>query len=150
MYWCVFTWQRVWSLGRSWAIWPQHSGRPPPQTARSSFPCERSTPTPVVSGTLRKHPTHKHTVTNRRSETWVLSDLSRTLAEFGLHNFHLLESFQHATQVSDAVLKRNLLVLAGMSILQNIPNIDLQLRLRLLFPVKVRDVINKGGDGVWF
>lgn len=79
---------------------------------------------------------------DQRLEFWLIF-LSRTLANFGLHDLHLLESFQHATQVSDAVLKRNLLVLAGMSALQKLPNVDLQLRLRLLFPEKESDVINK-------
>lgn len=99
------------------------------------------------SSRLRNAAETSHTQTqsqteDQRLELWLIS-LSRTLADFGLHGLHLLKSFQHATQVSDAVLKCNLLVLAGMSVLQKLPNVDLQLRLRLLFPVKVSDVINK-------
>lgn len=82
-----------------------------------------------------------HTITHSQTEAQRLDfsfiSLSRTLASFGLHNLHLLESFQHSSQVSDAVLKCDLLVLAGMSALQNLPNVDLQLWLWLLFPVKV-------------
>lgn len=82
-----------------------------------------------------------HTITQSQTAAqrfdFLLISLSRTLASFGLHNLHLLESFQHSTQVSDAVLKCNLLILAGMSVFQKLPNVDLQLRLWLLLPVNV-------------
>lgn len=82
-----------------------------------------------------------HTITQSQTEAqrldFLFISLSRTLASFGLHNLHLLESFQHSTQVSDTVLKCNLFILAGMSVFQKLPNVDLQLRLWLLLPVNV-------------
>lgn len=58
----------------------------------------------------------------------------------GLHRRHLLQALQHAPQVSDAVVKGDLLVLARMGTLQQFPYVYLHFLLfRSLLPEK-RDV----------
>lgn len=49
-----------------------------------------------------------------------------------LHPAHALEPLEHATQVSDAVLESDLLILVGVGILQQLPHIYLRLLLLLL------------------
>lgn len=59
-----------------------------------------------------------------------------TLAMLGLNGFHLFQTFQHAPQVSDAILKGDFLVLARMGILKQFPHVDWWfLFYRLLLPV---------------
>lgn len=66
----------------------------------------------------------------------VLSGLTQlTLAVFGLNNLHLLQTFEHAPQVGDAVLKSNFLVLTGMGIFKQLPHVNLWFLFLRLLPV---------------
>lgn len=49
-----------------------------------------------------------------------------------LHPAHALEPLKHATQVGDAILESDLLVLVGVGILQQLPHVYLGLLLLLL------------------
>lgn len=60
-----------------------------------------------------------------------------TITLFGLHLPHLLESFEHAPEISDAVLKGDLLIVAWFGIFQDLPDIHTHLRLLLLLPLPV-------------
>lgn len=54
----------------------------------------------------------------------------------GLNSLHLFQTFQHAPQVSDAILKGNFLIVAWMSGLKQFPYVYLfGLFLSLLLPV---------------
>lgn len=59
-----------------------------------------------------------------------------TLAMLGLNGFHLFQTFQHAPQVSDAILKGDFLIIARMGTLKQFPHVDWWfLFYRLLLPV---------------
>lgn len=63
-----------------------------------------------------------------------------TLAVLGL-DLHLFQTFQHAPQVGDAILKGDFLVFAWMGTLEQFPHINVGLfLLRLLFPASQRKV----------
>lgn len=49
-----------------------------------------------------------------------------------LHPAHALEPLEHAPQVGDAVLEGDLLILAGVRVLQQLPDVHLGLLLLLL------------------
>lgn len=58
-----------------------------------------------------------------------------TLAMLGL-DLHLFQSFQHAPQVSDAILKGDFLILARVGILKQFPHVNIWFHfLRFLVPV---------------
>lgn len=68
-----------------------------------------------------------------------------TLAVLGLR-LHLLQTFQHAPQVSDAILKGDFLILAGMGIFQQLPHVDFRfLFFRPLVPAR-QIVVREMGD----
>lgn len=63
---------------------------------------------------------------------------------------HLLQTFEHAPQVSDAILEGDFLILAGMGIFQQLPHVDLGfLFFWPLVPVR-QIVVREMGDYYYF
>lgn len=59
----------------------------------------------------------------------------------GLDDLHLFQTFQHAPQVRDAILKGDFLILAWVGILEQFPHIYVGFFLLiLLFPASQREV----------
>lgn len=61
-------------------------------------------------------------------------DLKKGTFTLFLHLFGFLEPFQQASEISDAVRKRDLLVFVGSGVFQNLPHVHLRSFLLLDFP----------------
>lgn len=68
-----------------------------------------------------------------------------TITLFGLHLPHLLKSFEHAPEISDAVFKGDLLKVTWFGIFQDLPDIHIHLRLLLLLLLSEVDRNKKYG-----
>lgn len=63
-----------------------------------------------------------------------------TFTVLGL-DLHLFQTFQHAPQVGDAILKGDFLIFAWMGVLEQFPHINVGFfLLRLLFPASQRQI----------
>lgn len=132
------TWLMAWSPGRSSAIWLARWGRPPRSAGLSFCPSPLSSRTRASSRMLQGERERKKSLVYFTTSLFISPVLScvtqLTLAVLGLNNLHLLQTFEHAPQVGDAVLKGNFLVLTRMGAFKQLPHINLWFLFLPLLP----------------